>query len=224
MKKVTLALSLLMLSVINYGAHATTPFEGVVTYSITFVGSGLPPEALAMFKGAETITYIKSDKCRVDMNMPMQSSSFIMDNKNKNIVSLMNIMGKKFLIKMNAADIKKEQETAPETTISYTDETKTIAGYKCKKAIVTIGGSGKTMDVYYTDQLPTNDIKPSYKGLKGFPLEYTINQGGMDMKFSAKSVSKISVADNKFDIPTEGYTVTTIEGLQKAMTEQMGGK
>jgi hypothetical protein len=80
------------------------------------------------------------------------------------------------------------------------------------------------MDVYYTDQLPTNDIKPIYKGLKGFPLEYTINQGGMDMKFSAKSVSKISVADNKFDIPTEGYTVTTIEGLQKAMTEQMGGK
>ena len=225
MKKTVLALSLILIGAINSNAQKKSNFEGVVTYSISFEGSGLPPEALAMFKGSETITYIKSDKCRVDMNMPTQSSSFIMDNKNKNIVSLMDIMGKKFLIKMDASDIKKEQETTPETAIKYTDETKTIAGYKCKKAVVTIkNGEGKVMDVYYTEEIPTNDIKPVYKGLKGFPLEYSVNQGGMEMKFTAKNVSKVSVADSKFEIPTEGYTVTTIDGLQKAMTQEMGGK
>jgi hypothetical protein len=119
MKKIVLALSLVASCVINSNSQTKSNFEGIVTYSISFENSGLPPEALAMFKGAETVTYIKSNKYRVDMIMPMQSSSFIMDNKSKNSVTLMDIMGKKFLIKMNESEIKKEQDTAPETVIKY---------------------------------------------------------------------------------------------------------
>lgn len=225
MKKTIVAIGLSIFCLIKVSAQNKSNFEGIVTYSISFEGSGLPPEALAMFKGSETVTYIKSDKCRVDMNMPMQSSSFIMDNKNKNIVSLMDIMGKKYLIRMNESDIKKEQDSAPETTIKYTEEAKMIAGYKCKKAEITVKeGKGKVVEVFYTEEIPTNDIKPVYKGLKGFPLEYSVNQGGMEMKLTAKNVSKAKVADSKFEIPKEGYTVTTIEELQNAMMKQMGGQ
>lgn len=225
MKKTILAISLSILCLIKVSAQNKTNFEGTVTYSISFEGSGLPPEALAMFKGSETVTYIKSDKFRVDMNMPMQSSSFIMDNKSKNIVSLMDIMGKKYLIKMNESDIKKEQETAPEILIKYTEETKMIAGYKCKKAEITSKESnGAAIDVFYSEEIPTNDIKPVYKGLKGFPLEYSINQGGMEMKLTAKNISKEKVSDSKFEIPKEGYIVTTVEELQNAMMKEMGGQ
>jgi GLPGLI family protein len=102
-----------------------------------------------------------------------------------------------------------------------------IAGYKCKKAQVTLkekDGNGKTINVFYTDEIPTNEIKPVYKGLKGFPLEYSVNQGGVEMKLTAKSISKTTVSDSKFEIPKEGYTITTVEGLQKAMTKEMGPK
>ncbi|MES2287506.1 MAG: DUF4412 domain-containing protein [Bacteroidota bacterium] len=225
MRKTMLAMSLFLMCVINVNAQNKSNFEGSVTYSISFEGAGFPPEALAMFKGTETVTYIKSDKCRVDMNMPMQSSSFIMDNKNKNIVSLMDIMGKKYLIRMSEPDIKKEEDSAPEITIKYTEETKMIAGYKCKKAEITAKkGKGNVIEVYYTDEIPTNDVKPVYKGLKGFPMEYSINQGGMDMKLTAKNVSKEKIPDSKFEIPKEGYTVTTIEELQNTMMKEMGGK
>jgi len=225
MKKIIVAISLCVMCFIKVSAQNKSNFEGIVTYNISFESSGLPPEALAMFKGSETVTYIKSDKFRVDMKMPMQSSTFIMDNKNKNIVSLMDIMGKKYLIKMNESDIKKEQDTAPETIIKYTEETKMIAGYKCKKAEITAKESkGAAIDVFYSDEIPTNDIKPVYKGLKGFPLEYSINQGGMEMKLTAKNISKEKVSDSKFEIPKEGYTVTTVEELQNAMMKQMGGK
>lgn len=225
MKKTILAISLSILCLIKVSAQNKTNFEGTVTYSISFEDSGLPPEALAMFKGSETVTYIKSDKFRVDMNMPMQSSTFIMDNKSKNIVSLMDIMGKKYLIKMNESDIKKEQDTAPEILIKYTEETKMIAGYKCKKAEITSKeGKGAAIDVFYSEEIPTNDIKPVYKGLKGFPLEYSINQGGMEMKLTAKKISKEKVSDSKFEIPKEGYIVTTVEELQNAMMKEMGGQ
>ena len=225
MKKVMLALGPFLLCTITVNAQKQSIFEGIVTYSVSFDQSALPPEALAMFKGAETITSIKADKCRVDMNMPMQSSSFIMDNKNKNIVSLMDIMGKKYLIRMNEPAIKKEQDSAPETVIKYKEETKMIAGYNCKKAEVTlIEGESEIVEVFFTEEIPSNDINPIYKGLKGFPLEYSINQGGMQMKFTAKNVSKEKVADSKFDIPKEGYIETTAEELQNAMMKQMGGQ
>lgn len=225
MKKTILALSLFLLCVINVDAQNKSNFEGVVTYSISFEGSGLPPEALAMFKGAETVIYLKGDKYRTDMIMPMQSTSSIVDNKNKNSVTLMEIMGKKFLIRMKEDEIKKEQDAAKETTIKYTNETKVIAGYNCKKAEISVKeGKGAVINVYYTDEILNNDIKPVYKGLKGFPLEYSANQGGMNMKFTAKSISKTPVADSKFEIPKTGYTETTVEGLQKEMTKQMGAK
>jgi GLPGLI family protein len=125
---------------------------------------------------------------------------------------------------MNEADIKKEEAKNPEPTIKYLDETKTIAGYKCKKAEIvmkTKDGKEETVNVYYTEEIPTTDVKSIYKGLKGFPMEYVMNQGGIKMTFAAKTVSREPVADSKFEIPKEGYTETTMEDFQKSM-QQMG--
>jgi GLPGLI family protein len=195
-------------------------FEGVITYAISFENSGLPPEALAMLKGAESKTYIKDDKRRVDMTTPMQSSSSLIDNKTKSIVTTMEIMGQKYMIRTSEADLKKEKENAPQTTIKYLDDTKEIAGYKCKKAEVTTKtkeGKEDTFIVYYTDEIPASDVKSTYEGLKGVPLEYSIVQGGIRMSFTAKSVSKEKLPDSKFELDKEGYQETTLEELQRSM-------
>lgn len=226
MKKILAAATLVAASILNVSAQKGNAFEGTITYSISFEGANLPPEALTMLNGAESITYIKGDKRRTDMNMAIQSTSAIMDTKTKQIVTLMDIMGQKYLIRMNEADLKKEEEKAPETSIKYLDETKMIAGYKCKKAEITVKtkeGKEEVVNVYYTDEIPTSDMKSAYKGLKGFPMEYAMNQGGIKMSFVTKSVSKEPVADSKFDIPKEGYTETTMEDFQKSM-QRMGGQ
>lgn len=226
MKKTILAAIALTAAILNVSAQKSPAFEGKVTYGISFEGSGLPPEALTMLNGAESVTYIKGDKRRTDLNMAIQSTTAIMDTKSKQIVTLMDIMGQKYLIRMNEADIKKEEAKNPEPTIKYVDETKMIAGYNCKKAEVTVKGKdGKeeNVNVFYTDEIPTSDLKSAYKGLKGFPMEYLMNQGGIKMTFTAKSVDKEAVADSKFDIPKEGYTETTMEDFQKSM-QKMGAQ
>lgn len=224
MKKVIAASVLGLLSILNVSAQKNTSFEGVIKYAISFEGSGLPPEALTMLNGAESTTYIKGDKRRTDMNMAIQSTSSISDTKTKSIITLMDIMGQKYLIRMNEADIKKEEAKAPDVSFKYLDETKEIAGYKCKKAEATIKtkeGKEEVVNIYYTEDIPTTDLKAAYKGLKGFPMEFQINQSGMKMTFTTKSVSKEPVADNKFDIPKDGYKETTMEEFQKSMG-QMG--
>jgi len=227
MKKFFTAAAFAVLAMLNVSAQKNAPFEGTITYTISFEGSGLPPEAMAMLNGAESVTYIKGDKRRTDMNMAIQSTSAIMDTKSKQIVTLMDMMGQKYLIRMNEADLKKEEANAPQTSIKYLDETKMIAGYKCKKAEVTLKGKdGKeeVVNVYYTEEIPTSDLKSAYKGLKGFPMEYTINQGGIKMSFTTKSVSKEAVADSKFEIPKEGYKETTMDEFQKEMMKMGGGQ
>jgi GLPGLI family protein len=220
MKKIILAGCIAFLCIINAQAQKSAAFEGKIVYDINFDGSGLPPEALQMMKGAEVITYMTKDQRRVDINMPIQSTSAIMDEKSKSITTLMDIMGQKYMIKQSAEEWKKEEEKMPETSIKYTTETKTIAGYLCKKAeVTTISKEGKeeTMNVYYTEEIPAATLKQAYKGLKGFPLEYSMKQGGVSMKFIAKSISKETVPASMFELPKEGYKETTMEEFQKEM-------
>lgn len=226
MKKTILTAILAVMGFVTLYAQKSTPFEGTVKYAISFEGSGLPPEALAMLNGAESVTFIKGDKRRTDLNMAIQSTSSFMDSKAKTIVTLMDIMGQKYLIRMNEADVKKEEEKAPQVTYKYLDETKEIAGYKCKKAEATVktkDGKEEVVSVYYTEEIPTSDMKAAYKGLKGFPMEFIMYQSGMKMSFTTKSVSKEPIADSKFEIPKDGYKETTMEDLQKSLG-QMGGQ
>lgn len=226
MKKLLLVASVALLSFTVVKTGDSPLFEGKIIYDISLEGSGLPPEAMSMFKGSELITYIKGDKRRVDMNMPMQSSSTITDVKANSTVMLMDIMGMKYLIKLTEADMKKEKEEMPDAKIKVTTETKEIAGYKCVKNEVTVknkDGKEETFNVWTTDAIPTTEVKTIYKGLKGFPLEYVMNQKGLKMTFTTKEIIKESVADNKFDIPTSGYTEMSMQDFKKSM-EKMGGK
>ena len=231
MKKILLAAIVVLAGITNASAQKSkkskkNSFEGTVTYGISFEGSGLPPEALTMLNGAEAVSYIKGDKRRTDLNMAIQSTTSIMDAKTKSVVTLMDIMGQKYLIRTSADELKKEQSDSPEQVIRYTDETKDIAGYKCKKAEVTVktkDGKEETVNVCFTEEIPTSDVKSVYKGLKGFPMEYMVNQGGVKMTFSAKAVSKDPVADDKFAVPTEGYKEVTMEEFQKTMMQMGAG-
>jgi len=197
--------------------NAQKDFEGVVVYDMILdKNSGLPPEAAALLKGSTITTYIKGDLRRTDTNTPMSSQSIIIDEKAKTVVSLMDIMGQKYLIRMSPED-GKEQFSTPE--IKYMEETKTIAGYACKKAEITIKskeGKEDKINVFYTDEIIDSWIRPAYKGLKGFPMEYAINQNGMKLTLIAKNVSKEKVPDSKFEIPKD-YKETTLEEMQKGL-------
>ena len=144
----------------------------------------------------------------------------------------MDQMGNKSFIRTSKAELDKNAEVNKdkEPKIEYVDETKTIAGYECKKANVTIftqkGEEFKT-EVWYSEKIAY--IKQGggrrggemFKGLKGVPMEYMIPQGPMKIKMLAKEVSTEAVPDSKFVLTTEGYTEMKMEDLKK---QQGGGK
>jgi GLPGLI family protein len=96
-----------------------------------------------------------------------------------------------------------------------TNETKEIAGFKCRKAIASQKDGGDIIIYCTNDIIAKNQgFADQYKGIEGFPMEYQMTQNGMNMKFVAKSVSKEKVDASKFTIPKD-YKITTKEEIAK---------
>jgi GLPGLI family protein len=104
------------------------------------------------------------------------------------------------------------------------DDTKKIAGYVCHKAemTITVQEQSSTTTVYYTEELVTEPIKGGmFKGLKGFPLEYSMPRGGVMVTYSATKVSKESLTDDTFKAHVSGYKPMTYEEIMADVQKNM---
>jgi len=195
-------------------------FEGKVIFDISYPGMELDATTASMLP-KETVVFIKNDKQRTDMSMGMgMTNSTIVDGKTKTAIVLMDIMGNKYSMKMTEETIKKQEAEMPEPKVKLLDETKEIAGYKCKKAEM-IFEDAQTKDfsyfIYYTPEIGSKDLNwltSQFKGIEGFLMEFETRQQGMTMKMSAREVVTESVPDSKFVIPAD-YKETSTEELQK---------
>ena len=190
-------------------------FKGVISYKITIEGSGVTEEMKAMMPKTMTMT-VKGNKARTELIMGMGKTVNISDGDNKTSINLMDMMGQKIAFQSTTDDIMKEMANAPETKVEITSETKEVAGYTCKKAIVTIPEDDMEIIVYFTDELGSmalNFDNPQFKEIDGLMLEFEIPNEMFSMHFTAISVEKKNVDDSEFTIP-EGYQIKTKEEMQ----------
>lgn len=206
-----------LLSVIAIFVGSTfAQFEGTVVYGLDYE---LPEsmEAQRSMLPSEMNMVIGKNKSKVIQNTMMGSQIVISDTKANTSVLLMDMMGQKMAIDL-PAPTEEELKDEKKPKYKYDDKSKKIAGYKCKHAIMTIedeNGEEQEMDVYYTEEIPSS-ANDKLKGLKGFPLEYTINSQGLTMVVTAKSVKKEKVTASEFEIP-EGFSKMTMEEFKKNM-------
>ncbi|MDD4552978.1 MAG: hypothetical protein PHP04_02180 [Bacteroidales bacterium] len=218
MKKTLISILVAFAAVIGYsGTFAGKPFEGVITFKITYPDSKFSESQLAMFPKLMTLS-IKGNKSRTDMQMSGVNSVEITDYVNKTKVALINMMGQKYAIKQSTADIEKAMGDNPKPTVELSSETKVVAGYTCKKALVTVNEDGvkSTFEAYYTSELGTkmaNFDSPVYKDIDGVLLEFVFSSKGINMKFTATSIEKKNLSAKDFEIPSD-YTLTTQEELK----------
>ncbi len=194
-------------------------FTGVIVYNVTYSGDNITPQMLSMMPKT-MVQKIKGEMSRVEMNMGMGQTIVIYNGEDKSGVTLMDMMGQKYAMKMSATDIEKEITQGPDVKVEQTDEVKEIAGYKCKKAILTFKEEGATTEsqffAFYTDELGSGKINsdnPLFKDIQGVMLEYTAADNGIIMSFSAVSVDKKKLSDDEFQVP-EGYKEISREELE----------
>jgi GLPGLI family protein len=212
--------SLMTFVLVVMGSAAITaakPFEGVINYKITYPDSKYTEAQMNMFPKVMTVS-VKGSMARTEMNVGGGTTVEIVDYVAKTKIALINMMGQKYAIKQTSAEIEKENADQPKGAVTITNETKNIAGYTCKKAIVTINDDGvkSTLEVWFTEELGGKDVNfdnPMYKDINGVLLEFSIKTPQITMRLSASSIEKKSIAQKDFEIPAD-FTITTQEELK----------
>jgi GLPGLI family protein len=213
--KYLVSIFLIFISISSFAQDKKNISSGKIIFEITYPESQLDENTMAAMP-SESVMLFKDDKVRVDVSMAMGKTTVISDNKTGNGTMLMDMMGNKIAMKIDKNEIVKQKGIAGKPKVELTNETKSIAGYNCKKAIVTINvnGSDKKFDAWFTNELRIkNSPSSQIEGIDGFLMEFYNNQNGMNMKMTAKSVEAMNVSDDSFIIP-DGYQYKTMEELK----------
>ncbi|HNW98958.1 MAG TPA: hypothetical protein PKK00_11165 [Bacteroidales bacterium] len=204
----------------NLFSQSKKPFQGTISYDITCSGK-IEPAMKSQLPTTEDVT-VKDCKTKTEVTSAMASQAKITDGNAKKVISLIDYMGNKFAIISDSVKLKEEFSKVT-ISVNKSDETKTIAGYTCKKAIVSIKdeeGSVINDTIYYTEEIGCSNLNFStqYKDIPGAVLEYSIyiDQIEASMKYTAREVKKSKVSDNIFLIPSD-YKEVTEEELKKQL-------
>src|SRR6185503_5311489 len=108
----------------------------------------------------------------------------------------------KYMIKMTAADWKESNRKYDDVSFTYYEEYKTIAGYKCQKAIGRLKDS-TTFTVFFTRELlPVNkDFQYLNKNLPGLAMQYEASLGKLKVTYTVSNINFKLVPAAKFDLP-----------------------
>ena len=192
----------------------------------------------------KTTTWLKNNLTKTFSENEMSRTTLIRDNSKKITTTIMEMMGRKtgtYATDEDQAEMRKRMDSmmksrgvngnvAPSNTpatyaIVYIDDSKKIAGYACKKALIIAVRSDRsdTTSIWYcTDfklqNLPsTGGIGAGFGGfntsgaptgmdlLKGFPMQYERNMSrGRHMTVEVtKLVIDNDIADKEFEIPKD---------------------
>lgn len=179
-KQITLWLAVIML----FGTITTfaqKPFAGTITFAWSAEGTDDPNIAAQLAELSQEVILLGNNTKTV-LNQMGVGIINITNGDYKLVTTVIDIPGYgKYYVEQDETEVKKRFETT-KMDFNYTEETKTIAGYNCKKVVI------KTTDLetdeedeivlWVTSDLMTGDYVnfSTYPGLKGYPLSIEVKK------------------------------------------------
>jgi len=195
--------------------HAQTPrklTEATISYDIIINTSNTSPQAADLLDGATSVIYLKGNSSRSEMVSSLGTQATIIDGKTGNVAILKEYGDQRYMIRMTPDNWKQSNKKYEGVSFTYYDEYKTIANYKCQKAIGRLADN-TTFTVYFTrDLIPVNkDFQYLNKNLPGLAMQYEATMGKMMVTYTVSTINMNPVPQIKLDIPKTGYRVMTYE-------------
>ena len=206
MKKIILSACMAILAITISFAQTS---EGHIVYNVT-VSSDNPEMEMVidMMQDANLEVYFKGHQSYTLMSMgAMMTMKTIISDSGDVLMLMSGMMGSK-AIKTTNKELEGAENDEEDVEVTLADGTKTIAGYECKKAIITTDG-GSEVIFWYTDEIvAAAGNRGNMNGkIPGIALAFEADENGLSMTYSATTVT-LSVDDSVFnmDVPA-GYEV-----------------
>lgn len=190
-------------------------FSGTIEFALSYQGVDPAQEA----QMPKTLTMlISGNKSKTILDAGMYALHTITDGDAEVLIIYLDYMGQKMAYKQTKADIDTKNKDAVAPTIKFSEETKVIAGYTCKKAEI-ITKDEETLEeyvttVWYTEELGVSDkvdfANPN-KGIPGVTLESSSKQGESGQTMTATAVKKGKIKSTDFLLPADAKEMTLEE-------------
>lgn len=199
--------------------------EGVIEYALSF--PDYDPDGLmaGMLPEKTTLTFNENQQvAELSAGMGIFRTSMSVNNEHKQMDYHLSVLSKKLVSHLMEKDMALFNKEEAAMAIVWTNETDTIAGYPCKKAIAIYDGVDQPeIALWYTDRIEVKDPNwfGPYKQIPGVLLRYSVVQYGMRMHLDATSVTGGEVDPSKFDVKKDHESVPPAV-LQHELTEVLG--
>jgi GLPGLI family protein len=159
---------------------------------------------------ATMVLYIKGQQSRLDFISPSYTQIKYFNAKDNSAVVLQDLGATKVRRNLDSAKWNRLNEKYNGLSVTYSDESKTILGYECKKATITLkDGSAYTLFYAPTIIPSTREYEFQFRNIPGFVLEYETMADGSNqkVKYTATKINLTPVQPSKFEVPQSGYRV-----------------
>lgn len=206
---------------------AAKQFRGIITFSISYESNTLSDVQIAKLPTSTTVKMYDGMSAFDIVSGPAIQSFIINPTTDKYIIMLEYGLKKAAIVK-KYSDLTNDSLEKYNTQIDYSSDTKIIAGYTCKKAVVTftpkegVEGEERMFSVFYSDELggTEENLDGPYKGIPGLLLESYNVDPGLITKMIATEVKKGKVKDLDFLMPNDYKEFTDGEEMQKYLLDQ----
>ena len=209
MKKIILFFTAITATVLSIHAQQRVVAECTITYSITPDKTITDKDLIESLQSSIKTVYIKGNDSRSDLVSAAFTQSTFFDKSTGNVVVLREFGSNKFMSKLDNDSWKKKNVKLESATVQYSNETKTILGYECKKATLLLK-DGSSFSLYFSVAIvpSVKEFEYQFKDIPGLVLEYEAQEAdGKKIHYTAVKINLSPVPSAKFDIPTSGYRV-----------------
>lgn len=186
--------------------------RGEIEYKITYLENNFDNlSANLMPKKMKLVYNDHLSKNSIESFMGIFVLSSISNTKDATNVTLLKFMDNKFYHETSKNEHACFFYGFNDIEISFTDGTREIAGFKCKKAIAEFPDNDHPgFDIYYTEEIPIKNPNKNtpFEKIDGVLMEFQMKMDGLEMKLTADSYNAHEIPDEEFDIPTQYHPIS----------------
>jgi len=168
------------------------PSEGVIKYKISF--PEVSDESITATLLPEQMTYAftpTSFASNFETAGGVFRNKIVANRDTRTVDHQLKVFRKKIQTKMAESDVIQMLADYPKAIVIKTDQTDTIAGYLCQKALIVFEEMDKKeVEVYYTNQIEMDSPNwcTQYHEIDGVLMAYEIEEFGIRMRLEAEEV------------------------------------
>lgn len=191
--------------------------EGIIEYKAEPVNA---KESMAMWAPDNMEVKFKDGMwtANLEAGMGAMRMDFIANPNKQQFISLVSFLGKFYSV-MEQPEIDSTNYYLPDYDVTYPGEKKVIAGYDCEKAVLNFKDNSPSMEVWFTKeiQIANPNWANAYYKIDGVLMDYNLRKFGLELHFTATSVSEAQIDASVFEVPSD-YKLKPNEDIEKMMS------